>query len=933
MSLLLLFAANHVQADPATLKWDLAGQVNGSALTLKSDLRSEVSGTASSLKWDLFTQVGLVNPASLSGRVLDLSPDGFTSLYDELIFDAGYSASWPVVAGDYLYWIVYGSVDRALLDGTGVVPLVIDAAISPGNCQMTVAGGYLFVTDYMTGRIGRANLDGTGFDWDFITGLPANENASPFALATDGTYLYWFPWTGDTVGRALLNGSGADNEWASGISSEQIKDACCGGGYLYWAQANYNEGGSQTGGIGRIAVDGTGATPLFVDLTIGQEAPYAVAVDATHIWWTVWSFGDAKWALGRCLLNGTSVEPRFLPELGRDPGEARYGLAISGGYAYTPQWNSARMERRLLVEGTLGALWTDASGTATVVADPGRTPRYDPSANGGRGAIVYEPVAYGDDPGWSISGVQPLAWTEGWTVLWAIKPSALPDANYGNVLASGSEVGFWMHGGKLDGYFAGDRQTSQSVVDAPHVLAARTDAGDPEHMAMWVDGELGYEADFATTFTPTGLGCDGGNGGEGFAGEMYRVLAFDRALTDAELAGVTEWLAEECAVESATTGMTLRWDTVAEVASTETLKWALYAEAASEVSLLWDTRVGVDASASALLWDLRAEVDAAALRALWDLWAMVAPALGVKWDLRAETSAAALRALWDLRLAVSSAALRLPYDLRAEVDRALSVLWDLRAAIAAALGLKWDVRAQVNAAAIAALWNLRAEANATALRLIADLRAQIAASGVGFKWDLRAQATAAAIRALWDLRAETDALALALVWDLAGTVYPVDADALALMWDVIAQTSATATFEWNVRNPVAASEIMVPWDLFASVAVTLSVFWDVYGEMTAVAAGLKWDLRALANGSPLGLVWALRGRVNSAALYLVWTLLALARRHVSATVSERDVTAMVGMGAVSATVDGRETVTTVGVGGPTAIVSEDEESAELVMLP
>ena len=56
-----------------------------------------------------------------------------------------------------------------------------------------------------TGTIGRANLDGSGIDQNFITG--ANE---PSGMAVDAAHLYWANGGFNAIGRANLDGSGID---------------------------------------------------------------------------------------------------------------------------------------------------------------------------------------------------------------------------------------------------------------------------------------------------------------------------------------------------------------------------------------------------------------------------------------------------------------------------------------------------------------------------------------------------------------------------------------------------------------------------------------------------------------------------------------------------------------------------------------------------
>ena len=52
----------------------------------------------------------------------------------------------------------------------------------------------------------RANLDGTGVDQNFITGVGPAEG-----LAVDGEHVYWSSGQGPTIGQANIDGSGTVN--------------------------------------------------------------------------------------------------------------------------------------------------------------------------------------------------------------------------------------------------------------------------------------------------------------------------------------------------------------------------------------------------------------------------------------------------------------------------------------------------------------------------------------------------------------------------------------------------------------------------------------------------------------------------------------------------------------------------------------------------
>ena len=204
----------------------------------------------------------------------------------------------------HLYWannVPSGTIGRADLDGTGANQSFITGASIP--CGVAVDAAHLYWANLDDGRsgaptstargwtkasspaptslrsggrrsapllgqrrrrtIGRADLDGTGVDQNFVGGA-----ILPCGAAVDAAHLYWADGLSDTIGRAGLDGTGADQAFIDGANSP------CGvaldGAHLYWAN-----GGDDT--IGRAGLDGTGVNQGFI---AGASGPCGVAVDA-----------------------------------------------------------------------------------------------------------------------------------------------------------------------------------------------------------------------------------------------------------------------------------------------------------------------------------------------------------------------------------------------------------------------------------------------------------------------------------------------------------------------------------------------------------------------------------------------------------------------------------------------------------------------------
>ena len=142
------------------------------------------------------------------------------------------------------------------------------------------------------GSIGRADLDGTGADPDFITSLNL-----PQGVAVDGGHVYWtggLPgFTATTTGRANLDGTGVNRAFIRGGGQGLAVDAH----YLYWTDWG-------TGVIFRNDLDGGGSPSPFIPGHTSHRG--GLAVDADHVYWTNYTM------IGRANLDGTGVDQIFI---------------------------------------------------------------------------------------------------------------------------------------------------------------------------------------------------------------------------------------------------------------------------------------------------------------------------------------------------------------------------------------------------------------------------------------------------------------------------------------------------------------------------------------------------------------------------------------------------------------------------------------------
>lgn len=154
--------------------------------------------------------------------------------------------------------------------------------------------GYLYWANDVTGSIGRSNLDGTGVNHSFISGLGSCND-----VFVAGAYIYWS--NSGNIGRALLNGTGVNTAFITGCSSAFGLTVDATNGYIYWT--NYS-----TGRIGRANIDGTGVNQNFI--TTGTN-PFDVNIDFVNnkLYWA--HYGGAM-SIGWSNLDGSALNNNLI---------------------------------------------------------------------------------------------------------------------------------------------------------------------------------------------------------------------------------------------------------------------------------------------------------------------------------------------------------------------------------------------------------------------------------------------------------------------------------------------------------------------------------------------------------------------------------------------------------------------------------------------
>jgi virginiamycin B lyase len=208
------------------------------------------------------------------------------------------------------------------------------ASTTSASRDVFVNATHIFWTNLNTGTIGRANIDGTGVNQSFITGIDA-----PSGITSDGSFLYWTTGgNNNTLGsggiaRAGMDGvTGRNNAFIAGASKPLA--VAVDGTYVYWA--NFN---STT--IGRALKTGASVNQAF--MTVGAY-PYGVEVRGAFIYWSIYQVGTvAGTKIGRADVGGTNINSNFI-----STANGPTGLASDGTYLYWSNYESSTIGRSLL---------------------------------------------------------------------------------------------------------------------------------------------------------------------------------------------------------------------------------------------------------------------------------------------------------------------------------------------------------------------------------------------------------------------------------------------------------------------------------------------------------------------------------------------------------------------------------------------------------
>ena len=221
-----------------------------------------------------------------------------------------------------------GLIGRANLDGSGANQTFVSGLHYPQGVAVDSTDGYIYwTTNLLGGTIARAKLNGTDVNETFIVGAIG---AQGVAVDSSHGYIYWtssISHGASTIGRADLDDTGVNRSFISTLLPPSGVAVDSADGYLYWTMPGLST--NTSGLIGRADLDGTGANQSLVR---NLHYPQGIAVDSTdgYIYWTTNLLGGT---IARAKLDDSDVNEEFIVAAGLD-NPAGVAIDSSHGFIY-----------------------------------------------------------------------------------------------------------------------------------------------------------------------------------------------------------------------------------------------------------------------------------------------------------------------------------------------------------------------------------------------------------------------------------------------------------------------------------------------------------------------------------------------------------------------------------------------------------------------
>lgn len=271
---------------------------------------------------------------------------------DQVWLNSGFRPLAVTSTSGFLYWAQGRFLGRAWLNGANVMTSFLEVAPNnqwaPNSISLDLH--HIYWGSYYGAKIGRANIDGSAPNTDFITNTGTIQG-----LSVNAQYIFWTTGGGNTIGRANLDGSGANSQFMRFRSNPGAILATR--THIYWGE---------NGAIARANLDGSDINLQFISsAATGQAYVSGLAFDGPNLYWTDLIHGR----IGRANIDGTDVRPAFITG-------ANYpsGVTVSGAVPKTGTTGPAATGHCAIVKHPTSTrhtacVGTDLAGTHLAHAD------------------------------------------------------------------------------------------------------------------------------------------------------------------------------------------------------------------------------------------------------------------------------------------------------------------------------------------------------------------------------------------------------------------------------------------------------------------------------------------------------------------------------------------------------------------------------------
>jgi len=180
-------------------------------------------------------------------------------------------------AGGKVYWTDYGTgtIRRANLDGSAVEGLISTAAL-PSGIALDVPAGKMYWADVGLHEIRRADLDGSN-EQIVVSGVGIGV-AVAVAVHSGAGQVYWTDIKQQAIKRANFDGTGMETLVSGAVNTPTALQLDLSAGKMYWADSRKDM-------IARANLDGTSFEEL-IKIIVPIVGGIALDVDAGMIYWT-----------------------------------------------------------------------------------------------------------------------------------------------------------------------------------------------------------------------------------------------------------------------------------------------------------------------------------------------------------------------------------------------------------------------------------------------------------------------------------------------------------------------------------------------------------------------------------------------------------------------------------------------------------------------